>query len=132
MRLDTALTGQLPTQTWSVKFDGLHDVNYAAAVGERSLTGQLHVHRTLSAGTVIQFRDYEYTLILTLAEYQALIALVGKVCYFMPHYRDDADVATYREVVLFQTMSEEKLLDPCMTYFTATIHLVDADGCTVG
>jgi len=132
IRLDTALTGQLPTQTWKVEFSGLHDMNWAAAAGERSLTGQLHVHRTLSGASVMQFRDYEYTLILTDTEYRALILLVGKVCYFMPHYRDEADPTSWREVVLFQAMSGENLLDPMMNYFTATIQLTDADGCSVG
>jgi len=132
IRLDTALTGQLPTQTWKVDFEGLHDTNWAAVIGERSLTGQLHVHRVLSAGSVVQFRNYEYTLICTDTEYRNLIQLVGKVCYFMPHWRDEGDPTTYREIVLLEAMSGDKLLDPMMNYFTATVLLVDADGCTVG
>lgn len=132
IRLDTALSGDLPTSEWDVDYAALKDQDYAAAISERSLTGQLHVHRTLSAGSVMQFRDYSPRLILTRAELTALRLLVGKICYYMPHNRDEGGAApNYRVVVFFQDMTEEKPLDPALTYYTAEIHLVDADGCTV-
>ena len=47
IRLDTALTGQLPTAEYAVSLEGLAQVNYLPIVTRRSLTGSLHVHRTV-------------------------------------------------------------------------------------
>lgn len=132
MLMDTALAGSIPATSWSVVLEGHRERNYAAVQSERGITGKLHVHRVLETGVVKQFRDYPYTLICTHAEYRALRLLLGKVVYFMPHYRDDADVATYRFVVLFQSMIEDTPFDANLDYWKVAIHLVDAEGNSIG
>lgn len=121
-----------PVTGWNVVLEGHREYTYAAVQSERGITGKLHVHRTKSAGSVVQFRDYPYTLILTHAEYRALRLLVGKVVYFMPHYRDEGDVASYLYTVLFERMGEEVPLPANLAYWRVGIHLVDAEGNTVG
>lgn len=130
--MDTALAGQLPASEWSVTLEGHREHTYVAVASERGITGKLHIHRTLDAGNVIQFKDYPYTLICTHAEYRALRLLLGKVVYFMPIYRDDADVATYRFVVLLQAVAEEAPYDANQDYWRVVIRLVDAEGNAIG
>jgi hypothetical protein len=130
MRMDTALTGILPTLEWRVTHEAYGDSRYAAVISERSLTGQLMVHRTINGGSVEQFDDHSYQLIMTRAEYLLLLPYVGKIVYFMPHYRDEADVS-YREVVLFEALSPAHILDPEGTYWIALARFIDATGLTV-
>lgn len=130
--MDTALAGQLPATGWAVVLEGHRERTYAAVQSERGITGKLHVHRVLETGIVKQWRDYPYTLLCTHAEYRALRLLIGKVVYFMPHYRDDGDVANYRFVVLFQSMMEEIPLPADLAYWRVSIHLIDAEGNAVG
>lgn len=133
IRLDTALTGILPTLTWEVNAEGYRDQNYVPIVTRRALTGKLHIHRVMDSGTPINpylLKDFNYELILTRAEYIALQALIGKILYFMPHYRDEADT-DYRSVVVLVSVSEAMPYDPYLTYYRIAIHLQDADGATV-
>jgi hypothetical protein len=130
MRMDTTLDGILPDSEWKVSVEGFGDSRYAAVVSERSLTGQLMVHRTISAGDVVQFDDHSYQLIMTRAEYLSLITFVGKIVYFMPHYRDEADVS-YRRVVLFEALSPARILDAVGDYWVAVARFVDGDNLTV-
>ena len=135
MLMNTAIDmAGLPTLSWNVAAEGLHDQNYAAGVSERALDGTLQIHRVIDVGTgaVMQFRNYTYRLILTLAEYLTLRGLVGKVVYFMPHYRDDGDAATYRVIVFFNGMQEEGPIATMLTYWKATIFLESATGATPG
>ncbi len=132
MLMDTTLAGALPATSWSVVHESHREYNYAAVTSERGITGKLHVHRVLETGVVKQWRDYPYTLMCTHSEYRALRLLLGKVLYFMPHYRDDADVATYRFVVLFQSMIEEAPYDPHLDYWRVGIRLIDAEGNDIG
>lgn len=133
IRLDTALAGILPTLTWEVNVEGYRDQNYVPIVTRRSLTGKLHIHRVMDSGTpTIPYllKDYNYELILTRDEYITLHALVGKILYFMPHYRDEADVA-YRSVVVMVSVSEAMPYDPMLTYWRIAVHLQSADSATV-
>lgn len=130
MRMDTALAGILPSSEWKVNVEGFGDSRYAAVVSERSLTGQLMVHRTLSGGDVIQFDDHSYQLIMTRAEYLSLITYVGKIVYFMPHYRDEADIG-YRRIVLFEALSPAHILDCVGSWWVAVARFVDGDNLTV-
>jgi hypothetical protein len=129
--LDTDLTGDLPTNSYKVRHDGLERIYEPAVSMERSLTGKLHVHRLTSAGVPVVFDNYRYTLILTLAEKNQIAADLGKIVYFMPHYRDDADAATYRTEMLFSSMTEVHNIDPMLEWWTATIELVEATGQSV-
>lgn len=131
IRLDTALTGQLPTTEYSVALEGLSDMNYAPVVTRRGLTGFLHVHRTTSGGDPLALRDYHYELILTQAEYLTIREEIGKIMYFMPHIRDEADPTATRKVVVLETMSESRPFDPQLGYWHVIINLKDATGNTV-
>ena len=127
VRLDTVLTGQLPTSTWKVSFAGRRDINFALMTSETSLSGDVMVHRVVDGGgAVFQFIDRSYKLLLTQAEYLAFTQLIGKVCYFMPHIRDEAAPLGYRETVLVERLSEELPLNPPMEYFTTVVYLRNA------
>lgn len=130
--MDTALAGVLPASSWYVIHEAHREYNYAAVQSERGITGKLHIHRVLELGSVKQWRDYPYTLICTHEEYRNLRTLLGKVVYFMPHYRDEGDVATYRHVVLFQSMVEEAPYNPVLEYWRVGIRLIDAEGNAIG
>jgi len=131
IRLDTALSGQLPTDEYEVWIAGLADINYVPIVTRRTITGYLVVHRTMDSGDPLLLKDYHYQLVLTRAEYYQLVANIGKIMYFMPHYRDEADALTYRKVVVLQSISEAKPYDPMLDYWSATINVIDAAGNTV-
>ena len=132
IRLDTALTGSLPTSTYKVNFEAFKDLRYAGVTTERGLDGQLQLHRTTDgSGDILLFHDAQYGLILTQAEYLALYPELGKVMYFMPHLRDEAAPLDYRYVVTFERMVEIGIYDPAMEYFKATVYLKDSDGLTV-
>ena len=132
IRLDTTLSSNMPVAEYKVDFSGWSDINRAAVVTERALDGQLHVHRTTTAGgDVFRTRDYRYQLILTHAEYLTLRAKLGEIMYFMPHYRNESAPLSYRFVVTFEQMLEDGMREPTMLYFKSTIHLTDSDGLTV-
>jgi len=125
--------GGLPNAGYHVHAEGLSDNDYGAIVAERGLTGLLHVHRATSGGLVMQFRDYIYTLVLTLAEYQAVTGLVGHICYFMPHYRDDAVPASYRRIVLVHPLADQRPMDTAqLQWWSLSVKLTDAASNTVG
>ena len=127
--LDTDLTGIIPTNAYDVSAEGLEDVYAPAVVTERGVTGKLHVHRLMDGVDPDVFRDYSYVLILTRAQLATLVGDVGRTLYFMPHYRDDADVATYRFIVFFESMTGIRNIDPFLQYYQATIYLRDnSDG----
>lgn len=130
--LDTDVDGSgLPVNGYDIHYGDQADVPYAAVSSERSLTGDLQVHRTTSAGSVMTFLDRDYQVVATRAEMELLKADLGKICYFMPHYRDDADTATYRVVVLFERMTPAIPFDPMNDYWHSTVHLTDASALTV-
>lgn len=131
IRLDADLTGILPTNTYrAIQAEGFEPVYEPAVYTERGWTGRLIVHRTLSGGAPLVFDNYRYRLYLTAAEKDQLAADLGKVVYFMPHLRDDAD-ASYRHVVLFKSMFDVELLDPArLTLYLASIELEDASDLT--
>lgn len=127
--LDVDLTGIIPTNTYDVSAEGLEDIYAPAVVTERGLTGKLHVHRLMDGADPDVFKDYRYVLFLTRAQLAALVGDVGRTLYFMPHYRDDADVATYRFIVFFESVTSIRNIDPFLQYYQATIYLRDnSDG----
>jgi hypothetical protein len=103
----------------------------AACQHERGITGKLLVHRQMTGATPDKFQHHRYRLVLSRAEADLLKADLGKKVYFMPHYRDDGDPATYREIVLFAEMNEITHYDPQQDWWRGDIVLVDAAGLTV-
>lgn len=132
IRMDTALTGQLPTSEWKVEFTSMEEHNYVPIFTERALDGTLQVYRLMDGLNPVQYLDHPYKLVLTLAQYESLKLLQGRTCYFMGHYRDEAVPATYRTEVLFKAMQEEKPLNPMMEYFVVDVYLEDNAGAAVG
>jgi len=130
--LDVDLTGIIPTNAYDVAADGLEDVYAPAVVTERGITGKLHVHRLMDGVSPEKFQDYNYGLILTRAQLATLVGDVGKTVYFMPHYRDDADVATYRFKVFFESASNIRNIDTFREYYRATIYRRDNSDGTIG
>lgn len=133
IRLDTALIGNLPVSEYPVSLEGLAQINYLPIVTRRSLTGLLHIHRTVGGpGAVpINLRDFHYELLLTQSEYDHLRAIVGLIMYFMPHLRDEADPTTTRAVVVLRSMSDASPIDPNLAWWKVTVNLQDAEGNTV-
>jgi hypothetical protein len=132
IRLDSDLTGQLPTNTYRVLASGLDRKPKVALSTERSLNGTLHVHRIMDGSVPLQHDDRIYTLLLGQSEVSQLLADLGKTMYFMPHIRDEAVPLTYRKVVVFKAILELRNLedDPMLTYFRCTIELEEYEGGT--
>lgn len=129
--IDADLTGNLPTNGYRVLFDGLERVYEPMMAFERSLTGAMHVHRILESGSAKVPVAFRYRLFLTRAEKDLIAADLGRVVYFMPHYRDEgAGYAPYRHVMLLSSMSEVRNVNPMLDYYTAIISLEEADGQT--
>lgn len=127
IRLDTALDGDLPDSEWKVSVGGLEERYQPAMMVERSLTGAMMIHRLRENDLPKSFSGMRYTMFLTsAAEKEALSDLLGYVVYFMPHYRDEADVATYRSVMLFKSMTEVEPYDPMLGWWKAVIELEEA------
>lgn len=130
IRLDTDLTGDLPTNTYPVLVDSEYIHEPLIAV-QRSLTGRLHVHRIMDGSSPQEVPMYRYNMILTRAQKDQLVADLGKNVYFMPNYRDEADTSTYRSVMVFRGMTGIKPVGPCEDYFRLTIHLEESTGNSV-
>lgn len=137
IRLDTDLTSTLPTNTYKVLWEGDLRLFEPAVHTERSLTGKLHIHKLLSGTDTKVFAGRRYKLLLGSgdatghAEVSQLSADLGTNVYFMPHYRDEADVGTYRSVMYFKSMRDVTAVDASETYFTCTIELEESTGNTV-
>lgn len=126
IRLDADLTGNLPTNTYSVLVEGFQDVEQPLAETERSLTGKLLVHRLMDGSTPKTTEDHHYKLHMTNAEKEQLEADVGKNVYFMPHRRDEgAGYASYRTVIFFERMENKEPLDNLQEYWNAEVFLRD-------
>ena len=127
IRLDVELTGTLPTNTYKVLWEGDLRLYEPAVFTERSLTGKLHIHKLLDGTDPKVFDGRRYKMLLTgQSEVSQLAADLGKVIYFMPNYRDEGDIATYRSIVLFKSMRDVTAVDASETYFYATIELEEA------
>lgn len=132
IRIDTSLDGSgLPVTEYRVIQDGMEKVYEPALVTERSITGKMHIHRVTSSGVPLVFDNYRYTLWLLDEELDTLRALLARVVYFMPHYRDEADAASYRTVMLLSSITDAKPLNPGLDYYLATIMLEVATGQSV-
>ena len=95
------------------------------ASAARALSGRLHAHVLSSAGAPLVFHNYDPILLLTRAEYDTVIALLGYETYITPVYHDSGDhVATTKKV---QFMGASRAVtDPMEQYVMLTINLVDA------
>lgn len=125
--LSDSLTGIVPDAGYRVIQSGLTDIYQPAMTTDRSLTGHLHIHRV---GGPLVFEGYKYTCILTREEKDNLLTLLGKVVYFMHHYRDETDV-DYRQVMLFKSVTDVQNIDPMLEWWLATIELEEATGQSV-
>ena len=128
---DTLDGSSLPDKEYRVLSDGLEEKYEPIMSTERSLTGKMHIHRLTTGGNPTLIPAYRYTLILTLAEKDQIAADLGKTVYFMQHYRDDADTATYRKVMIFRSISEVENFNPMIEWWRATIDLEEATGQSV-
>lgn len=128
--IDTDLVGLLPVNGYSVSQRGFSQRPFALATSERSLTGQLQVHRVNVGADPYIGRDHMYELLCSRAEKDLVEADRGKVVYFMPHWRDNADIA-YRFVMLLETTSATQL-DPMGNWWALVVMLTDATGLAVG
>jgi len=103
----------------------------AAVSQERSLTGALHVHRLRNAGDIVTFRDAIMQVTATPAEKDALIALSGETCYYMPILHDDAPTFPvnrdagngYRCLMVIEPPIRQ--LTPAQEYWTVTIRVME-------
>lgn len=133
IRLDVDLTGNLPTNTYKVLFEGAEDVFGPAVAVERGVTGKLHVHRLMSGSDPVVFEDHHFMLKLSRAELLLLTADVGRTVYFMPHYRDEgAGWASYRFKVLLESMTGVRSGTSMQGFFLATVYLRDNSEGAVG
>jgi len=133
VRLDRDLSGNLPTNTYKALLEGDNHLLEPAIYSERSLNGSLHVHKLLvdSSNTKV-FDGRRYKLLLTRAEKEQLAEDLGEIVYFMPHYRDEgAGYASYRSIMLFRSMQDVIAVDPCETYYYATVELEEGTGQSV-
>lgn len=131
IRLDVELTGILPTNTYEVLQEGYQRLYMPAVTVERSLTGNLQVHRVMSGSDPLVFDNRQYILLLTPAQLTQIKADLGRNVYFMPHERDETDVS-YRRIVHFKSLVDVQPVDiASLTYWRATIHLEQGDGLTV-
>ena len=133
IRLDVEVGGVVancPDNEYKVLFEGAEDIFGPAVSVERSITGKLHVHRLMDGSNPVVFDDHHFTLKLTRAELVTLTADVGRTMYFMPHYRDEgAAWATYRFIVLLESMTGVRGINAMQEHFLATIYLRDnSDG----
>ena len=126
IRLDTDLTGDLPTNEYTVLVENYQELHVPAVESERSSTGKLHTHRVLDGSDPLVFHDHHMRLYLTKSELTTLVGDLGKTCYYMPHYRDEgAGYASYRSIVLFEKLERIEPIDPFLNYLTADIYLRD-------
>ncbi len=133
IRLDTTLTGNLPTNTYKVLWEGDLRLYEPAIHTERSLTGKLHIHKLLDGGDLKVFDGRRYKVLLTgQSEVSQLAADLGKTVYFMPNYREEgAGYADYRSIMLFKSMKDVTAVDPSETYFSCSIELEESTGNSV-
>ena len=118
--------------TYKVLWEGDLRLYEPAIHTERSLTGRLHIHKLLDGANPKIFDGRRYKVLLGATdgitgqeEVSQLAADLGKVVYFMPNYRDEADL-DYRSIVLFKSMRDVTAVDSSETYFYATVELEEA------
>jgi len=126
IRLDVELTDELPVNEYKVIIGTLEEMPAPALVSERSLTGLLQVHRVMEGTVPLQFDNQRHELLIqTRAALEQLKGDLGRIVYFMPHLRDEADPVTYRSVKLLKSISAQNI-DPMLEWFRAAIELEDA------
>jgi hypothetical protein len=127
IRLDVDLTNGLPVNEYKVIMGTLQEEPTPALVSERSLTGLLQVHRVMQGTEPLWFDNQRHELLLQgRSELNQLLNDLGRVVYFMPHLRDEADPESYTSVKLLKSVTGVKNLDPMLEWLTAAIELEDA------
>lgn len=130
IRLDVELTDNLPDNEYKVTYPSLEEMPTPALVTERSLTGLLQVHRVMQGSVPLQFDNQRFVILIHgRDEFDQLKGDLGRVVYFMPHLRDEADPLPYRSVKLLKSISNQNI-DPMMDWFSAAIELEDASSNT--
>ncbi len=119
---------------WHVTFPGLNPRTTPAVDVRRGLTGvaQIHTLRDTASGKIVQFQDVSLRFIATPTEHEALKALNGERCYYVPHEHDDAGAdirhdaqAQAQGYPVVAIIVEDPPLDAGLQYFLVTMQLTD-------
>ncbi len=119
---------------WHVTFPGLTPRTMPAVDVRRSLTGvaQIHALRDTTTHQIVQFKDLMIRFVATPDEHEALKALNGERCYYVPHDHDDAgadikhdSAAQVQGYPMVAVITEDPQLDACFQYFLVTMQLTD-------
>jgi hypothetical protein len=113
---------------WHVAFPGLNPRPTAAVDVRRGLTGVAQVHTLRDAGTgkIVQFKDVTLRFVATPAEHDALVALNGERCYYVPHEHDDSVQQIKNEgYPVVAQITEDSPLDASLQYYFLTMQLTD-------
>jgi hypothetical protein len=126
-------TGATATQ-WHIAFPGLNPRPSAAVDVRRGLTGvaQIHTLRDTGTGKIVQFKDVTLRFVATPTEHDALLALNGEKCYYVPHEHDDAGAdikhdaaAAVQGYPVVAVITEDMPLDASLQYYFMTMQLTD-------
>ncbi len=128
-------TGSTAMQ-WHVAFPGINTRSTPAVDVRRGLTGvaQIHTLRDTATGKIVQFKDLTLRFVATLEEHEALKALNGERCYYVPHMHDDdgADIRHDSQATpevqgypVVAVIVEDPPLDAGLQYFLVTMQLTD-------
>lgn len=114
-----------PEYTVQFRTDHYHKKEIFASAA-RALSGRLHAHVLSSAGVPLVFNNFDPILLLTRAEYDVVMALLGYETYITPVYHDSGDHAADTKKVRFMGVSLA-VTDPMEQYYVLTISLADAE-----
>jgi hypothetical protein len=100
----------------------------------RGLTGvaQIHTLRDTVTHKIVQFKDLTLRFVATPEEHEALKALNGERCYYVPHEHDDAGTDIRHDALaqaqgypVVAVIAEDPPLDAGLQYFLVTMQLTD-------
>lgn len=105
LHLDTDLEGA-PENSPTNKYTALvpeQRQSQALIAHERAVDGTLMTHKVTDSGDVVVTNSRTYKLLVTQTEYDALLADLGHLVYFVPNYHPDdgEDHTVYRSQVEF-------------------------------
>ena len=119
---------------YHILLPGIRDTPLAIVSHVRSLNGTSHTHVLSSGGGPILVKDAVIRVLATLAERDALAALQGRACYYIPinHMADtDAHDDAYNVplspgyAVHMLPISEDQNIDPMLAYWVLALTLKD-------
>jgi len=96
------------------------------ASAARALSGRLKTHVLTSAGNPVVFHNFDPILLLTRAEFDTVMALLGDEIYITPVYHDSGDHVATTVKVQFMN-AEVQTTDPMQQYYVVVVNLVDAE-----